>query len=149
MVIQGPKELILTGFGALNLTGNATMLEATEEWRIMDDGVQKTVGGPDIPLVVAILGQGGTEWKWYESFSDVVAHKAIYSHFEELYNDFPNERPYNLLNGAFTRIGEDTDDIVTEFWGNDPYELLSVRRTIDCPYDDRHSTDLRESLSKA
>lgn len=31
MVIQEPKELILTGFGALNLTGDATMLKATEE----------------------------------------------------------------------------------------------------------------------
>ncbi len=49
MVIHGPKEIILTGFGALLLTGDQTMREATEEWRIMDDGVQKTVGEPDIP----------------------------------------------------------------------------------------------------
>lgn len=149
MVIQGPKELILTGFGALNLTGDATMLEATEEWRIMDDGVQKTVGEPDIPLAVAILGQGGSNWRWYDSDEDVQAHKAVFCHFEELYDNFPNERPYNLLVGAFVRIGDDDDDIESRYWGDDPYDLLSVQRMVDCPYDAKRSPDLRESLAQA
>lgn len=149
MVIQGPKELILTWFGALNLTGNTAMHDATKEWLIMEDGVQETVGEPDVPLAVAILGQGGSNWRRHESYEDVAAHEAVFRHFEELYDNFPNERPYSLLAGAFVRIGEDTDDIETSYWGDEPYDLLSVRRTIDCPYDDKHSTDLRESLSAA
>ena len=149
MVIQGPKELVLAGFGALNLAGDRAMHDATKEWLIMEDGVQKTVGEPDAPLAVAVLGQGGTSWKWYEDFSDVQAHKAVFRHFEELYDNFPNEHPYNLLSGAFARIGEDDNDTETSYWGNDPYDLLSVQRMIDCPYDRKEKPDLRESLSKA
>ena len=149
MVIQGPKELILTGFGALNLTGDAAMLDATREWRIMDDGVQKTVGEPDVPLAVAVLGQGGVGWKWYTDYEDVQAHVKIFQHFEELHDGFPNERPYNLLNGAFGRIGEDTDDIVTRYWGDEPYDLLSIHRSIDCAYDRSDAPDLRVSLAQA
>lgn len=149
MVIHGPKEVILAGFGALALTGDATMHECLAEWAITEDGVQKTVGEPDVPLAVAILGKGGTDWKWYGSYEWVAAHEKIFAYFEELYEDRPNERPYNLLSGAFARIGEDTDDIVTQFWGNDPYDLLSVQRTIDCPYDSEEKPDLRASLSKA
>ena len=149
MVIHGPKELILAGFGALNLTGDTAMHDATKEWLIMEDGVQKTVGEPDIPLAVAILGQDGTYWKWYEGCEDVVAHKRIYSHFEELHDNFLNERPYNLLSGAFVRIGEDDDDIETSYWGYNPYDLLSVQQMIDCPYDNKRGADLRESLSRA
>ncbi len=149
MVIHGPKETILVGFGALALTGDATMHECLAEWLIMDDGVQKTVGGPDIPLAVAILGQGGTEWKWYESYEDVATHKKIFRHFEELHENYSDKHPYNLLNGAFARIGEDDSDIVSRYWGFDPYDLLSVQRTIDCPYDSEEKPDLRTSLSKA
>lgn len=149
MVIRGPKELILAGFGALLLTGDQVMREATEDWRVMDDGVQKTVGEPDIPLAVAILGQDSSNWKWREIYKDVQAHEAVFRHFEELYNDFPTERPHNLLNGAFARIGEDTHDITTSYWGDEPYDLLSVWRTIDCPYDAKRSPDLRESLAQA
>lgn len=149
MVIHGPKETILAGFGALALTGDAVMHDALKEWSVTEDGVQKTVSEPDVPLAVAILGKGGTAWKWYEDYKDVRAHTQIFHHFKELYNNFPNERPYNLLEGAFARIGEDEDDIVTEFWGYDPYELLSVQRTIYCPYDSSEKPDLRESLSNA
>lgn len=149
MVIHGPKETILAGFGALALTGDAVMHDALKEWSVTEDGVQKTVDEPDMPLAVAILGKGGTDWKWYEDYEDVRAHTQIFRYFKELYDNFPNERPYNLLEGAFARIGEDENDIVTEFWGYDPYELLSVQRTIDCPYDSSEKPDLRESLSNA
>ena len=149
MVIRGPKETVLAGFGALALTGDATMHDALKEWAITEDGVQKTAGEPDVPLAVAILGKGGTNWKWYDSYSDVIAHEKIFTYFEELYENYANEHPYNLLNGAFARIGEDEDDIVSQYWGFDPYDLLSVRRTIDCPYDSEEKPDLRASLSNA
>lgn len=149
MVVQGPKELILTGFGALNLTGGTVMHEATKEWLIMDDGVQKTIGEPDIPLAVAILGQGGVDWKWYESYEDVAAHTKIFNHFEELHDSFPNERPYNLLAGAFARIGEDDDDIETRNWGDEGHELAGLNRQIVSPYDGMRKPDLRVSLAQA
>ena len=149
MVIQGPKELILTGFAALALTGDSVMQEALKEWDLREDGVQVTVGEPDTPLAVAILGRGGTNWKWYDDYGDVQAHTAIFDHFRQLYDDFPNELPYLRLTGAFARIGENDDDIETDCWGNDPYELLFIRRSIDCPYDSVEGLDLRQSLAQA
>ena len=149
MVIQGPKELILAGFAALALTGDQVMQESLKEWDLREDGVQVTVGEPDIPLAVAILGRGGVDWKWYDSYDDVQAHATIFDHFRQLYDDFPNELPYPRLTGTFARIGEDTDDIETDYWGNDPYELLSIRRSIDCPYDSTVGADLRQSSAQA
>lgn len=149
MVVKGPKELILTGFGALVLAGNKAMHDAVGEWLIMDDGEQKTVGEPDVPLAVAILGKGGTDWKWYASYEDVDALKAIFRHFKELYDDFPNERPYNLLAGAFVRIGEDEADVESRYWGDEGYELAGTSRRVECPYDSKHGADLRESLAGA
>jgi hypothetical protein len=149
MVIQGPKELILAGFAALALTGDSVMQEALKEWDLKEDGVQVTVGEPDTPLAVAILGRGGTNWKWYEDYADVQAHAIIFDHFRQLYDDFPNELPYLRLTGAFARIGEDDDDIKTDYWGNDPHELLSIRRSIDCPYDSAVGADLRQSSAQA
>ena len=143
MVVHGPKELILAGFAALALTGDQVMQEALKEWDLKEDGVRVTVGEPDIPLAVAILGRGGTYWKWYEDYADIQAHTAIFNHFQQLYDDFPNELPYLWLTGAFARIGENDDDIETDYWGNDPYELLSIRRSIDCPYDSEGGADLR------
>ena len=149
MVIQGPKELILAGFAALALTGDSVMQEALKEWDLKEDGVQVTVGEPDTPLAVAILGRGGANWKWYDDYGDVRAHIAIFDHFRQLYDDFPNELPYLWLTGAFARIGEDNNDIETDYWGNDPYELLSIQRSIDCPYDSVEGLDLRQSSAQA
>ena len=59
MVIQGPKELILTGFAALALTGDSVMQEALKEWDLREDGVWVTAGEPEGLLAVAILGRGG------------------------------------------------------------------------------------------
>ena len=148
MVIQGPKELILAGFAALALIGDQVMQEALKEWDLKEDGVQVTVGEPDTPLAVAILGRGGTNWKWYDGYDDVQAH-AIFNRFRQLYDDFPNELPYLWLTGAFARIGEDYSDIKTDYWGNDPYELLSIRRSIGCPYDSTVGADLRQSSAQA
>ena len=149
MVIQGPEELILTGFAALALTGDSVMQEALKEWDLREDGVRATAGEPNIPLATAILGRGGTNWKWYNDYDDVQAHANIFDHFRQLYEDFPNELPYLRLTGAFARIGEDADDIETDYWGNDPYELLFIRRSIDCPYDSTVGADLRQSLAQA
>lgn len=149
MVIQGPKELILAGFAALALTGDSVMQEALKEWDLREDGVQVTVGEPDTPLAVAILGRGGTIWKWYDDYGDVQAHTAIFNHFRQLYDDFPNELPYLWLTGAFARVGEDDDDIDTDYWGNNPYKLLSVQRSVDCSYDSTVGADLRQSLAQA
>ena len=149
MVIQGPKELILAGFAALALTGDSVMQEALKEWDLREDGVRTTAGEPDTPLAAAILGRGGTNWKWYDDYGDVQAHTAIFDHFQQLYDDFPNELPYLWLNGAFARIGENDDDIETDYWGNDPYELMFIRRSIDCPYDGTVGADLRQSSAQA
>lgn len=149
MVIQGPKELILAGFAALALTGDQAMQKAIKEWDLREDGVRVTAGEPDIPLAAAILGRGGTNWKWYAAYGDVQAHTAIFDHFQQLYDDFPNELPYLWLNGAFAQIGEDDNDIETDYWGNNPRKLLSIQRSIDCSYDSVEGLDLRQSLAQA
>lgn len=70
--------------------------------------------------------------KWYDSYDDVNALKAIYEKFKDEENS--NER--RLFDGAFVRIGEDDNDIETDYWGDGPYSLVSLVRTIslDVPH---------------
>lgn len=76
------------------------------------------------------------EVKWYTSgdsgfsdpnpdYAEVDAHMALLA-----WSDERNEDAYYANDGAFVRIGQDNDDVVTRYWGEDPYELVSVQRFI-------------------
>lgn len=139
MVIHGPKEVILREFANLRLTGDKVMQEALDEWRVMEtapivyrsgEGVPNQV----FPAAAAILGKGGTSWKWYVSYPDVQAHEHVFRHFQDLYNEHDtDEHPASFLNGAFVRIGEDDNDIETTYFGGDPNEADMELLKIDAP----------------
>ena len=143
MVIQGPKELILAGFAALALTGDSVMQEALKEWGLREDGVQVTGGELDIPLAVAILGRGGVDWKWYDSYSEIQEIQAWFDWLEDEeenphkpkeYARDKDNKPIMEDCPAFggIRIGEDSTDI--QEWGYPSDFDLYVSVAIQTPY---------------
>lgn len=153
MVVRGPKEVILREFAALRLNGDDIKKEALDEWKVMDDDPITFMATPTdtklthMDAAVAILGAGGTHWKWHKAYPDVQAHTHIYQHFEELYSECEPDSPEAFLCGAFVRIGENDDDIESEDFGEEGYELARPVRTIDCHYDKLNSPDLRPRLA--
>jgi hypothetical protein len=149
MVIRGPKEVILREFAGLRLQGDSAMQEALDEWWVMSTATLHLRDGNTADAAVAILGKGGTNWKWYESYSNVQAHSEVFRHFSELYDN--NERDAtaleSYLEGAFVRIGENDDDIKTDYFGDSGYDLARPVRSIECFYDDLDSPELRPRLS--
>jgi len=59
--------------------------------------------------------------KWYDTYPEIAYWEQLKSLFEQA---FPS------LHMEFARIGEQTDDIVTEYFGNDCQYYLAVERTI-------------------
>lgn len=144
MVIHGPREVILREFANLRLTGDKGMQEVLDEWCVQPDWTVK-----DIEYAVAILGQGGVSWKWYDAYPDVQAHTEIFDHFRELSEGAESESLESKVDGAFVRIGEDDDDAESEYFGEDPYDLANISRSIYSQYDERNLPDLRPRLTKS
>lgn len=137
MVIHGPVQKILDGFAHLRLTGDETMISALDEWEV------KAVAND---CAVAILGRGGVDWKWYESYSDVIAHTMIFKYFEDLSDSIPDGAG---IDGGFVRIGENDDDIETAYFGNNyPADFVRPVRSIDCQYDHLPGEDLRPRVAQ-
>ena len=153
MVIRGPKDLILREFANLRLIGNKCTQEVLDEWHVMECDAIKYRSDPsndtvqEIPAAVAILGQGGTEWKWYKGYEDVRAHNAVYNHFQWLHSDSEDDSAESFLDGAFVRIGKENNDIEFDHFGEGGYELAGPARSIVCPYDDISKPDLRPRLT--
>jgi len=63
--------------------------------------------------------------KWYESYPEVMAHQALW--------DKASERDDEGIevSGAFCRIGEETEDMVEEYFGEDPYEMVRISRSLE------------------
>jgi len=63
--------------------------------------------------------------KWYESYPEVMAHQALW--------DKANEREDEGIEveGAFCRIGEETEDMVEEYFGTDPYDMVRISRSVE------------------
>ena len=59
--------------------------------------------------------------KWYDTYPEIAYWEQLKSLFEQA---FPS------LHMEFARIGEQTDDIVTEYFGSDCQYYLAVERTI-------------------
>lgn len=60
--------------------------------------------------------------KWYSGAEEVEAFSALFN--------FLREEEFNGINGAFVRLGEDDADIETIYFGDNPYDLVSVHRSI-------------------
>jgi len=59
--------------------------------------------------------------KWYDTYPEIAYWEQLKSLFEQA---FPS------LHMEFARIGEQTEDIVTEYLGNDCQYYLAIERTI-------------------
>lgn len=71
------------------------------------------------------------EVKWYENYPDVMEHEALMSlsrDWEEMENKY--------IGGIFIRIGEESDDIAQDGWGEHDWDWLNTRRSIMCDWRD-------------
>jgi hypothetical protein len=67
--------------------------------------------------------------KWYDGYEPVDGVNKLYAFFEELNDD---EGKYR---GAFCRIGENSEDVTEEHFGEDGWELSYVARSIEMEMD--------------
>ena len=125
MIISGPKDELLAAFTSFALGGMPK--EWLDEFIVADDGPGRAV---------AILGHGGTDWKWYYDYEDVQAYERIWDHFQE--RD-------DIFSGAFTRVGEDFEDVERRYFGSYGTELAWTSSQIVSEYDDHSLVDIRHS----
>jgi hypothetical protein len=70
--------------------------------------------------------------KWYETYEDVQVHEDLISLSKEWAeeSDVPFKGGNKNIGGIFMRIGEETDDIVQEEWGEADWEWMTLSRQI-------------------
>ena len=73
----------------------------------------------------------GDNWKWYDSYPDVIALTNLFAHFRGCLD---SESGLNRFTGAFSRLGEGDDDVEHTNFGDDPYDLEPIHRTVDSMY---------------
>lgn len=112
--IRGKKEDVIPVLMTLRLEGSTAIKEALNELSASErDGI------------LTLAGQWDSV-KWYPDYGDVKALTAIFEKFK----DEENEDGRRLFEGAFVRVGEDDSDVETDYWGDDPYDLVSLNRTV-------------------
>ena len=118
--VRGKKEDVIPVLMTLRLKGSTAIKEALNKLSASErDGI------------LTLAGQWDSV-KWYPNYEDVKALTAILKKFK----DEENEDERSLFEGAFVRIGEDASDVETDYWGDDPYDLVSLNRTVhlEVPY---------------
>ena len=63
--------------------------------------------------------------KWYDDYDEVKCHENLWSKAEDRCDEEQVE-----VNGAYARIGEESDDVNEKFFGDDPYEMVRISRQI-------------------
>jgi hypothetical protein len=63
--------------------------------------------------------------KWYDDYPEVKCHVNLFDKARERCDD--NEI---AVDGAFCRVGEESDDVIEEYFGDDPYEMVQVSRQV-------------------
>ena len=81
-----------------------------------------------------------TAAKWYDDFPEVMLINRLWDIAAEEAVKEAN------LSGAYVRIGEDDADVEARYFGNDGYDLASVRRGFDTQYSRAELTDVRSQL---
>jgi hypothetical protein len=65
--------------------------------------------------------------KWYEDNPDAKAMEKLYAFIRGVFEDGDD----NAYSGAFCRVGEETTDVTEDTFGDDWYDLMSVRSVIN------------------
>jgi len=63
--------------------------------------------------------------KWYDEYDEVQAHMNLWSKAQERCNENGVE-----VDGAYCRIGEESDDVDERYFGNDPWDMVRISRGI-------------------
>lgn len=110
--IRGKKEdvaPILTAYRLSDMPGNKEALAELSVSKSDDGYVTLSFYAEDV--------------KWYETYPETIALTAIFDAFQNA--------EQGQFDGAFMRIGEDDDDITTVYFGEWPYDLMSLHRNIE------------------
>jgi hypothetical protein len=70
---------------------------------------------------IRFLAEG---WKWYDEYPEVQCHENLWAKASER-DDEGIE-----VDGAWCRIGEESDDVNERYFGNDPYEMVRISRQV-------------------
>jgi len=70
--------------------------------------------------------------KWYEDYEDVKCHEGLIDLAREWCSetDEPFKGNNKYIGGIFMRIGEETDDIVEDYFGEYDYQWMNISRSI-------------------
>jgi hypothetical protein len=84
----------------------------------------------------------GADWKWYPDYEDVKAWNELWENMQEIEG----------ISGYFCRVGEETDDIETEEFGEDPcYDYFHAFSAIQFDGEDylgKRETDVKEEQTE-
>ena len=70
--------------------------------------------------------------KWYDGYEDVDKIITWHKEVEKMYDEaLSNDDPMATLCGKFVRVGENMDDTVEEYFGNDYLDFPEVIRHIN------------------
>lgn len=64
-------------------------------------------------------------WKWYDDYPEVKALEALWEKAEARCDEEQVE-----VDGAYCRVGEESDDNVERYFGEDPYEMVQISRQV-------------------
>jgi hypothetical protein len=71
---------------------------------------------------ICFLAEG---WKWYDDYPEVKCHQALWEKAEER-----SEVLHVAVDGAWCRVGEESDDVNERYFGNDPYDMVHISRQV-------------------
>ena len=63
--------------------------------------------------------------KWYDEYPEVKCHLNLFEKARERCDEEQVE-----VDGAFCRVGEESDDVTEEYFGDDPYEMVQISRQV-------------------
>ena len=71
---------------------------------------------------ISFLAEG---WKWYDEYDEVQCHQALWAKARDRCDEDNVE-----VDGAYCRIGEESDDIDERYFGNDPWDMVRISRQV-------------------
>lgn len=141
MVIRAPKEWLVTEIATMRLTGDELRQQALDELMLIADGEDSAI---------LYLREN---CNWYDNYPDVSALESVWNHFVELQtversSNIAEGIPYDDIDMAFVRIGEDNGDVETRYYGDNSYTLAQVNRSTEINFD-AEVKDIRPRLNPA
>lgn len=80
----------------------------------------------EIGYEIRFLAEG---WKWYDEYPEVKALEALWEKARKRCDEDDVE-----VDGALCRVGEEMEDMVEEYFGTDPYDMVRISRQVICDW---------------